>query len=381
MAVEKSNKPIIVDISSSDESNSPPSDSDFDAAEVICSSTSCDDDIDDDFDWRERNYSQDENKAKLRGHDDWHSDDVDKPNAESMCNKVIHFIRGGSDMQELRLDECKAYLRRHNLRLSGNKEECIARIEEHWKLKDGSGEVFYPRRSFIINCTGDVCQGDTVLFHQKVHRMSGERARRTTGRRTVAGRVIKESYGATRQQHTFTVEVLWSRGDKKLDPLFPLLVKGRNLYRMKTCRQLWKNEKERVEVLSEKHRRGDAARAVRATRRNKAVMRKNESLALKGPSKTRETSHGKNSLNAHRDSVKSKERHHFSRFSSKQNAGSRVSAPHRRHHYSPNHGRQSPSPYYHEPAQTFFTTEAHNFYSHGGFSSITGFPYSRPLPY
>ncbi|XP_047974189.1 zinc finger CCCH domain-containing protein 62-like [Salvia hispanica] len=240
MAVDKSNKPIIVDISSSDESNSPPSDSDFDATEVISSSTSCDDVIDDDFDWREGNYSQDEDKAKLRGYDD-------KPNAESMYNKVIHFIRGRSDMQELRLDECKAYLRRHNLRLSGNKEECIARIEEHSKLKDGSGEVFYPRRSFIINCTGDVCQGDTVLFHQKVHRMSGKGARnRTTGRRTVAGRVIKESYGATRQQHTFTVEVLWSRGDKKLDPLFPLLVKGRNLYRMKTFRQPWKNEKERV---------------------------------------------------------------------------------------------------------------------------------------
>ena len=40
MGVEKSNKPIIVDLSSSDESNSPPSDSDFDAAEVISSSTS-----------------------------------------------------------------------------------------------------------------------------------------------------------------------------------------------------------------------------------------------------------------------------------------------------------------------------------------------------
>ncbi|KAL1569422.1 zinc finger CCCH domain-containing protein 62-like [Salvia divinorum] len=379
MAVEKSSRRIIIDISSSDESNSPPSESDFDAAEVISSSTSCDDDDD----WRERNYSQDEDKDKLWGYADCDNDDVDKPNPEFMYNKVIHFIRGRSDMQELRLDECKAYLRRHNLRLSGNKEECIARIEEHWKLKDGSGEVFYPRRSFIINCTGDVCQGDTVLFHQKVHRMSGERARnRSTGRRTVAGRVIKESYGATRQQHTFTVEVLWSRGDKKLDPLFPLLVKGRNLYQMKTFRQPWKNEKERVEVLSEKHRRGDAARAVRATRRNKAVMRKNESLASKGSSRTRETSHGKNSLNEHRDLVKSKERHHSARFSSKQNAGSRVSAPHRRHHCSPNHGRQSPSPYYYEqPAQTFFPTEPYNFYSDGCFSSITGFPYSWPLPY
>lgn len=46
--------------------------------------------------------------------------------------------------------------------------------------------------------------------------------------------------------------------------------------------QVWKNENERLEVLCEKHRRGDAARAVRATRRTRAVMRKNEPLAFKG---------------------------------------------------------------------------------------------------
>ena len=50
------------------------------------------------------------------------------------CGLLVVFSVGRSDMQELRLDECKAYLRRHNLRLSGNKEECIARIEEHSKL-------------------------------------------------------------------------------------------------------------------------------------------------------------------------------------------------------------------------------------------------------
>lgn len=100
------------------------------------------------------------------------------------------------------------------------------------------------------------------------------------------------------------VEVLWSRGTNKLEPLFPLLVKGRNLYKLKTfrqvthirlsnvtssslmslsliflaswCCQVWKNEKERTEVLAEKHRRGNAARIVRATRREKSVMRKNK---------------------------------------------------------------------------------------------------------
>lgn len=40
---------------------------------------------------------------------------------------------GGNDLQELKLVECKAYLRRHGLRLSGTKGECIERIKEHWR--------------------------------------------------------------------------------------------------------------------------------------------------------------------------------------------------------------------------------------------------------
>ncbi|KDO39177.1 hypothetical protein CISIN_1g0392731mg, partial [Citrus sinensis] len=57
------------------------------------------------------------------------------------------------------------------------------------------------------------------------------------GKRIVAGRIVKESYGAAKQQHTFTIEVLWSKGEKPLPPLRPLLIKGRNLYRLKTLRQ------------------------------------------------------------------------------------------------------------------------------------------------
>lgn len=34
------------------------------------------------------------------------------------------------------------------------------------------------------------------------------------------------------------VEVLWSKGIKKLPSLFPLLVKGRNLYKLKAYRQV-----------------------------------------------------------------------------------------------------------------------------------------------
>uniref|UniRef100_A0A5B6YKX5 Putative zinc finger CCCH domain-containing protein 62-like n=1 Tax=Davidia involucrata TaxID=16924 RepID=A0A5B6YKX5_DAVIN len=87
------------------------------------------------------------------------------------------------------------------------------------------------------------------------------------GKRTVAGRIVKESYGAAKQQHTFTVEVFWSKGIRKLPPLFPLLVKGRNLYKLKTFRQVWKNEAERSKVLAEKHKRGAAARLKRAMKK------------------------------------------------------------------------------------------------------------------
>jgi hypothetical protein len=36
----------------------------------------------------------------------------------------------------------------------------------------------------------------------------------------------------------YKVEVLWSKGVKKLPPLSPLLVKGRNLYKLRTFRQV-----------------------------------------------------------------------------------------------------------------------------------------------
>ncbi|XP_018505217.2 zinc finger CCCH domain-containing protein 62-like [Pyrus x bretschneideri] len=88
------------------------------------------------------------------------------------------------------------------------------------------------------------------------------------GKKTVAG---KESYSADKQQPTFTVEVLWIRGIKKLCPLFPLLVKGRNLYKLRTFRQSWSEEAERSQVLAEKHRRGEAARRVRAMKKSRKL--------------------------------------------------------------------------------------------------------------
>ncbi|KAM0032203.1 putative transcription regulator SAP family [Helianthus debilis subsp. tardiflorus] len=207
---------------------------------------------------------------------------------DDFTDNGVRLRQGSNDLPELSLNECKEYLRKHQLRLSGTKEECIQRIKEHGRLKDGRGELLYPRSSFSINCTGDACKGDVVLFRQKACKKRGNKV----GKRTVAGRIVKESYGTSKQQHTFTVEVLWSKPFKSLPPLSTLLVKGRNLYRFGTYRQAWKNEAERLKVLGEKHTRGDAARYTRKRRQTEFASNndkggKRQKLSNGGPSQTK----------------------------------------------------------------------------------------------
>lgn len=38
-----------------------------------------------------------------------------------------------SELQELNLKDCRAYLRKHGLRITGTKAECTHRIMEHWR--------------------------------------------------------------------------------------------------------------------------------------------------------------------------------------------------------------------------------------------------------
>ncbi|XP_047160600.1 zinc finger CCCH domain-containing protein 62 [Vigna umbellata] len=252
----------IVMVSSSEEEEGVEEEDDDDDEEV---EEEDDDDDEEESDFDEASESESES-------DDYDVDD------SSLSDKVVSLLREGKDIQSLKLKECKAYLRNHGLRIAGNRDICVARIREHWRLKYGSGYTLYPKSSFTINCTGDVCMGDVVLFRQKVYEKFSKVTRhgKIIGNRTVAGRVVKESYGAAKQQHTFTVEVLWSTGVRKLPPLSPLLVKGRNLYKQKTYRQRWKNEADRIEVLHEKHRRGAAARSKRALKNKKRSCFANE---------------------------------------------------------------------------------------------------------
>ncbi|XP_020275484.1 zinc finger CCCH domain-containing protein 62-like isoform X2 [Asparagus officinalis] len=197
---------------------------------------------------------------------------------DEKCFEKVEELIKDDHLEKLKLEQCKVYLRKYGLRLTGTKGILIDRIKEHLEVINGGGEMKYPRSSFVLNCKGDACTGDIVMFEQNVYEMFSIASRSATGppcgTRVVIGRIVKESYGAAKQQHTFTIEVLWSTGEKPLPPLHPLLIKGRNLYRLKTMRQRWADEEERRKVLQEKHSRGFVARCSRETRIKEKEMRK-----------------------------------------------------------------------------------------------------------
>ncbi|KAJ1295620.1 hypothetical protein BS78_01G237100 [Paspalum vaginatum] len=149
-------------------------------------------------------------------------------------------------------------------------EVLLNRIREHIEVRN-DGEVKYPMSSFFLNCKGDACKGDVVIFEQNIYKsIDGY----ICGQRTNASRIIKESYGIAKQQHTFTIEILWSKGYKMWPPLHPLLIKGRNLYKNRTMRPPWPDEEERKRVIQEKHERGCLARKSRAARIHKKEIEK-----------------------------------------------------------------------------------------------------------
>ena len=104
--------------------------------------------------------------------------------------------------------------------------------------------------------TGDVVTGDHVRFERAT--FSGSfRKPKFAGFELITGQVISDSYGAAKQQHTFTL--LLESGEK-------LLIKGRNLYANGVWRKPWPDESARHAAADEKHARGDKARADRAFR-------------------------------------------------------------------------------------------------------------------
>lgn len=118
-------------------------------------------------------------------------------------------------------------------------------------------------KDFPKNCTGDACTGDHVRFTKTIWAGTYPNARRA-GSEVITGLIVKDSYGADKQQHTFTI--LRDDNGKKMR------IKGRNLYRDGCHRRLWPDEVEgyspsRAAALGDKHARGNVARADRSFRR------------------------------------------------------------------------------------------------------------------
>ena len=120
-------------------------------------------------------------------------------------------------------------------------------------------------KSFNIDCTGDVAVGDEILFTEAVFGGS-HRSPVKIGDRRIAALVERDSYGAGKQQHTFTLLVLAADGTDAPKKGSKIRRKGRNVYRNGTLRRP-RDEAERNAALADKHERGDAARAARFARK------------------------------------------------------------------------------------------------------------------
>lgn len=128
------------------------------------------------------------------------------------------------------------------------------------------------RRGKSVNCTGDACVGDIIQFSEGVFGGS-HRKPRFLGERMITARIIRDSYGQAKQQHTFSLDLIACEGIRADDVLRVqetrgyIMRKGRNLYRNGTKR-LPRDDSERAEQLADKHARGDQARSQRQLRRH-----------------------------------------------------------------------------------------------------------------
>jgi hypothetical protein len=115
---------------------------------------------------------------------------------------------------------------------------------------------------YSIKATGDACVGDEVAFERAIFTGSFRRPK-FAGMELVIGKIIADSYGSRKQQHTFTI--LLQDGRKTF-------IKGRNLYANGLYRKPWADEKARYAALEEKHARGAAARETREWRKATGVF-------------------------------------------------------------------------------------------------------------
>lgn len=118
--------------------------------------------------------------------------------------------------------------------------------------------------------TDDVVTGDMICWTETVFEGSYRRAK-PVGERKITAIVKRDSYGAAKQQHTFTLEVVECSGRDPIEVGARIWRKCRVIYRNGVERCLWWNETNRIVVADEKHARGDEAREQRWLRKNNMI--------------------------------------------------------------------------------------------------------------
>src|ERR1700748_1781983 len=113
---------------------------------------------------------------------------------------------------------------------------------------------------YRVICTGDVVVGDEVRFERATFTGNFRNAK-FSGFERITGKIIRDSYGRDKQQHTFTIE---------LNGRAIMIIKVRNLYKQGTWRKPWENESLRHAAAVEKHTRGSMARAAREARKQES---------------------------------------------------------------------------------------------------------------
>lgn len=86
-------------------------------------------------------------------------------------------------------------------------------------------EVSLSPLDYPFDCTGNVVAGDTIIFTESVFGGSYGKPE-FLGERTIAAKVLKESFGEAKQQHTVTLKVLASNGTDPPAPGRKILRKG-----------------------------------------------------------------------------------------------------------------------------------------------------------
>ena len=133
---------------------------------------------------------------------------------------------------------------------------------DNYKSNSLSYTLYKGDNEYCIDATGDACVGDEVCFERALFTGSFSKPK-FNGYEKIQGKIIKDSYGKEKQQHTFTIEL--DDGEK-------ILIKGRNLYRNGLYRKPWIDEASRKECLDEKHKRGNEARMKKAVRKNNPIF-------------------------------------------------------------------------------------------------------------